>query len=326
MPKVLFGDQGEEQPRSPASPPVPVTLFGTPKAMLPKSTAPKVIVGGVPRERIQCSTDELSALDPKASARVLANALRLINTLNLDDAHFDDVVRFGAELQTEHGAITEAELAIANHPSIQQAQTAFADVLAIFESLDPDVLFADRTPSLIETLGQWIAPKPPAAMIFRENYVRLLKRIGELKTHGLVLANAADSLGALKPRYAALADRLAAATLAANFIVGRLRESLAEGPLQAHYSAQIDSLELRCASLLSTCTTLEMGRLTHDVLRRNLSALANASNSVLEENLPAFNTAYTAALTSRQPSGNALTSVRGIYKKLFTLLKERSHE
>ena len=86
MPKVLFGDQGEDQPRSPASPPVPVALFGTPKAMLPKSTAPKVIVGGVPRERMKCGTDELSALDPKASARVLANALRLINTLKLDDA------------------------------------------------------------------------------------------------------------------------------------------------------------------------------------------------------------------------------------------------
>ncbi|MEO8002279.1 MAG: hypothetical protein ABI644_10415 [Arenimonas sp.] len=310
----------------PEKPNTPKVLFGTPKALLPISTEPKVIADGVLRERIRCTVMELSALDPRANSATVARALQLVNMLNLDDAHFDDVVRFGGELQAEHGAITEIELAIANHKSIQEAQVIFSEVLALFESLNPDVLFKVRKPSLIQVLRQWFTRKTVADIVFSENYARLLNRIDELKVHESALTEAASRLAALKPRYQVLAERIASAILAANFIVDKFRKEPVTGSLQSHYTSQIDALEQRATSLLSTRATLEMGLLTHAVLSQNLHALANTSNGMLEENLPAFNTAYTAALTSRQPSGSKLTALKGMYKKMFVLLKERKHE
>ncbi len=326
-PKVLFGGNagtgraGTPQPEPAASAPAPVVPFGTPKALMPRSTAPKVLAGGVLRERLRCSTADLRALDPKAGPAVLAQALRMINALNVDDAHFEDVVRFGAELQAEHGAITDVELALAQHASIQQAQGIHADLLATFEQLDPEALFGSARPSLLKAIGRWAARKPPARIVFNENYARLLQRMAELEPHERELAQAADRLAALKPRYAALTERIAGATLAANFIVGTFTQNPVAGPLQAHYAAQIEALESRAASLLATRATLEMGLRTHELLGRNLRALAGIRSRMLEEELPAFNAACTAALTSPQPSASALLALRGLYGKLIHTLK-----
>ena len=323
QPKVLFtGTAAGDTQSRPAQAPAPVVLFGGAAAPALASNGPKVVAGGVLRQRIPCSAVLLGALDPAASPAVLAKALRMVAGVNLDDSHFGDIAYFGAQLQAEHGAMAEVELAIANHASIQQAQGALADILAIFRRLDPAMLFPTRAPSFFEALRQRLMPPKRAGnLLFNEDYLQLRQRIGALKAHGDALDEAAGQLTALAPRYAALVDDLAAAVLAARFIVAHVHEIPAEHPLQAHYAAQASALETRVSSLLATRATLEMGHLTHRLLDQSLRALTSTTHGVVDEELPAFHTACTAALTSRHLSPEALAALQGVYERIIRTLK-----
>ena len=113
-PRVLF----EENAASPvAAPPVraggPAVLFGVPRAPAPKSDRPRVLASGEIRSRIPCDATALREIDATVPASVLTHALRVVEGINVDDHYFDDVVRFGAGLQAEHGRLAERELAVA---------------------------------------------------------------------------------------------------------------------------------------------------------------------------------------------------------------------
>lgn len=295
-------------PQTPARRSAPAVPFGAPKPQPPKDQRPKVIGAGTLRRRIPCSIADLQGLDAAVAPAIARQALYLIERTNLDDEHFDDVLRFGAELQAEHGAVAEAELTLANDAFFQQGQTALARMIQLFGDLDPQRVFAERQPALIDKLKSMIDPPRPPNDIFGERYPSLLSLAQELKTLEPQLLRHAQRVTALGARYRALTERIASHVLAATFLVRYLRDHPVTDGRQAHYATQADVLETRATSLLATRATIEMGSLNNQVLQESAQILIAAGRGMLEEDLPAFHTAYTAALTAAAQSRTAVTS------------------
>lgn len=279
-----------------AKPGGPKVLFGSPTPPTPKGNAVKVLFGGEIRRRIPCTVAELQKLDASATKAFLDRALRIVEGVNLDDRHFDDVVRYGADLQAEHGALMESELALAQDEALVSGQTLSARALALFEKLDPDTVFAIKGKSFIEAIQSLAVPARSAERVFGEQYPKLLSLVEELKKQEPRLIEAANKLAALSPRYTSLIERIAGYVLAARFIAGYVRTKEWNEGERAHYASQADALETRAASLLATQVTLEAGRLTHEMLQAGAQSLVDAGRGLSEENLPAYQTAFAAAI------------------------------
>lgn len=314
--RVLFPGSGAE-PRAaePAAErqPRPAVPFGAPRRPPPKDQRPKVIAGGSVRRRIPYSDDALRQIDASATQPVIAEAQRIIDITNLDDAYFDDALRFGAELQSEHAAIAEAELVLANAEPFRQGQLALTHMLQLLGTLDPQRLFAQRQASVAGRFKALLDPTRPPGEIFAVEYPKLVALTQELRAlepQLVALARQAQELGS---RYGVLHVRLASHLLAASFLIRYIREHPEPGGNEDHYASQADVLETRLASLVATRVTVEMGRLNNEVLQQNVHTLIAAGRGMLEEDLPAFSTSYTAALNTSTQSSKAFGS-SGVYQ------------
>ena len=295
----------------------PSVLFGTAQELLPKSTTPKVLADGVLRQRIPCRIDDLQAQNPSTKIDILTSALRIIHSVNLDDPHFEDIVRFGEDLQVEHGQMSGTELNIANNEQIAHGQETLNRVLKIIKQLDPEKVFDHEQPSTLKKLAGLIAPKASPSKVFGEYYPQLLTCVEQLKQHEHTLMTASTALSTIKPRYTQLMNETMGYIIAADFMANYIRRNPMGKAPQEHYNAQANALEHRATSLLNTQTTLTIGHHTHDVLAEHLNMLKVTINNVLHEDLPLFYTAYTTALTAKQPNTSAFASLRRIYLKLI---------
>lgn len=303
-------------------------LFGSPAPPTPKGAGPRILFDGEVRRRIACTVEELRKLDASASKTSLDHALSIVAGVNLDDRYFDDVVRFGAGLQAEHGALMESELALAQDKALVAGQTVGANMLALFEELNPDTVFAVKGKGFIEVVKSIAVSARSAEEIFAEKYPNILLLVQELKKLEPELARATDGLAALSPRYATLIERIAGYVLAANFIVGHVRGKEWNEADRVHYASQADALETRAASLLATRVTLEAGRITHEMLQASAQALVNSGRGLLEENLPAYQTAFAMAITKArlEPGSHDagwLRALREIHARILKKLKPR---
>lgn len=308
-----------------AGPGGPKVLFGSPTLPKPKGSDVKVLFGGEIRRRIPCTVAELQKLDASATKASLDRALRIVEGVNLDDRQFDDVVRYGADLQAEHGALMESELALAQDEALVSGQTLSAKALALFEELDPDTVFAVKGNRFLEAIKSLAVPARSAEKVFGEQYPKILSLVEELKKQEPRLIEAANKLAALSPRYTSLIERIAGYMLAARFIAGYVRAKEWNEGERAHYASQADALETRVASLLATQVTLEAGRLTHEMLQAGAQSLVDAGRALSEENLPAYQTAYAAALAkARQGAMSRDTSwlepLRDIHARILRKL------
>lgn len=329
-PRVLF--PADTAPVSQAAPDAgarrsPGVMFGSPQPPSPKGERPKVIADGVIRRRIACSAADLQPLDPAATPAVVKQALRFVAAINLDDAHYDDVLRFGAELQAEHGAIAEQELAFANAAALHQGQATLAQMIQRLGILDPETIFASRRSRFGAALRVLLEPARPPREVFAATYPELLSLAQGLRALEPPLVELLDGLRGLERRYAALVDGIAGRVLAANFVARFVRENPVADGRQGHYLSQADALETRATSLLATRATVELGRLTNETLRGNAQTLIEAGRGMLEEDLPAFHTVYTAALlaAARPPAGDPesgwLLPVRDVHARIMRKLK-----
>lgn len=329
-PRVLFPADTPVQPsRVPdiAEQRGPGIPFGTPRPPAPKGGPPKVIGDGAVRRRIPCGLDDLLTLDPTVSPAAARQALRIVAGTNLDDAHYDDVLRFGADLQAEHGAIAEQELALASTPALHQCQALLARVVGLLGDLDPERLFNVRRGRLADTIRVFLEPARTPREVFAATYPELLASARELKGLEPALLALFAGLSGLGRRYAVLAERIASHILAASFIAQYARVTFADDAQQGHYLSQADALTTRISSLLGTQATVEMGRLTNEALRGNVQALIDAGRGMLEEDLPAFHTVYTAALSAASGESSATAEsgwfqpVRDVHARLMHKLK-----
>lgn len=324
--RVLFPAGTAQQP--PAAPDagaarVPGVLFGSPQPPTLKGEGPKVIASGAIRRRIPCSAADLQRLDPTATAAVVGRALRIVEGMNLDDAHFEDVLRFGSDFQAEHGAIAERALALANDPALQQGQEALVSMVRLFGLLDPERVFASGRPGLADTLKGLLEPPRPPRELFAATYPELLALAQRLQGLEPQLVALLGGLRDLARRYSTVASGIVSYVLAARFIVHFVREYLVTDGRQEHYRSQVEALETRTTSLLTTRATVEVGCLTNDVLCGNVQTLIDAGRGMLEEDLPAFHTAYTAALTATVATADAswLQPARDVHARVIQRLK-----
>ncbi|TDR27745.1 hypothetical protein [Hydromonas duriensis] len=307
----------------------PKIPFGEPSIIPAKSKAPKILAGGIQRQRISCDISDLKKIDPTAHIAKLLNALQLINSINLDDPYFEDIVYFGAALQKEHGVITETELAVANQSTLSKTQDILTSILKTLTQLNPEQVFLDKKESIVKNLSKLIFLKPSARQVFDKYYPILLEQLECLKTSMALLRQDSLRLKELKSRYQSLPEEIAVHLIAANFIIQYLTQ-LNQGNLKEHYIAQLNTLDTRTSSLLSTQASVEMALLTNEVLSNNLNCVLATAQALIDEDLPAFYSAYTAALTITQQKTSTtqatLEPLHRIYLNLIQKLQGENNE
>ena len=321
QPKVIF-PQYKSTALAPDAKPAsdaiaqPNVLFGQAHVLSPKSSTPKIINQGVLRQRMPCTLEALKTIQPSADEAVLTAALHIVNSVNLNDAYIEDVVLFGEHLQIAHNEITEQTLAIANDRNQGETQDLLLQALRTIQHLNPDEAFTRPSTSLLSALKQRISPKPAPQVLFDAHYPQLLTLTEQLKNKGYLLTQKMSALNALKLRYSPLSKSIDAHVIAAQYMINQLRNAQSHTPINP--LVQMDVLTQRLNSLLTTQTTLALGIHTHDVLASHMQALNATLHNVLHEDLPAFHTAYVAALSSANTT--TLLPLQHSYQKLFNTL------
>lgn len=323
-PRVLFGDDHPRAgPVKATLPGGPAILFGEPKAPPPKGTVPRIIGVGELRRRLPCSKADLTAIDPVATSPVVSRALAVVQGINLDDHHFDDVIRFGASLQAEHGRLAEGELALVGDDVLARANGLAAELISHLEALDPEQVFAVEG-GLASTF-KFLASGQEPGKRFERLYPLVRSLAQDLQALAPAIGAVADRLRAISARYRALDRDLSAHILAGRFLVryvGALE--LPDRERQAHFVAQAEAVETRLASLLATGASIEVGRRTLVATARTVDALSWSSEALLREELPAWHTAYSAALAAARSSttgGATLSVLRGMHLRILEKLR-----
>lgn len=301
----------------------PAILFGTPQAPAARSDRPKILAAGKPRNRIPCTLKDLQALDESAPAPVLAEALQAVNGVNLDDHYFDDVVRFGAALQAEHGKLTEAELDLVSDNALTVVKSDYLELVERLEKLDPQKVFASR-PGRLGPIQQFFQGGL-SERDFAVEYSRIKALSQTLEAAMPVVVEHAEALGRLSRRYANLAQSIQAHVLACRFIVNYIDTSIREDrDLTTHYQSQRDALVNRETSLSATCSTLEVGQQTLKVLARSTDEFGLFGTNFTHEELPAWYAAFSAALLARRVKSQdpgIFEAVRNAHQQLLAKLK-----
>lgn len=324
-PKVLFGEDNASVVVSPSNSAVaPKVLFGSAQPPRPKGDGPRILASGEVRRRIPCSAESLLEVDRVAPASVVEQALRVVAAANLDDHHFDDVVRFGAALQSEHGRLAEDELNLVGHEALVTAKRLGAELLQCLDDLDPERVFSVRG-GMLQAIRALSARRDPAAN-FTNLYPRVQALAQELGTLEAEIHAVARRLRAIAKRYAALDRSLAAHILAGRFLIHHVGSlQLADPERQAHFTSQADAIETRVASLAATKAMIDVNRRTLDVAAGNVDGLAAMGQGFLNEDLPAWHTAYAAALlavrNSAEPRAGLLSSLNTIHARILRKLK-----
>ncbi|ESQ83049.1 hypothetical protein AEAC466_14395 [Asticcacaulis sp. AC466] len=277
----------------------PAILFGTPKAPAVKSDRPKILAAGKARTRLPCSVQALKALDEGASPGVLAEALEAVNGVNLDDHHFDDVVRFGAGLQTEHGKLAEAELDLVSDDALTSIKATYLELIDRLEKLDPRRVFTQSAGPFYKVQQFFQGGSPERS--FEVEYSKIKALSESLEGSMPVINRFVETLARLGRRYAVLSQSVKAHVLACRFIVTYIDTSIREDrDLTAHYQSQRDALVNREASLFATGATLQIGQQTLSVLSRSIDELGLSGQNFTREELPAWYGAFSAALLAKR--------------------------
>ncbi|EJB05489.1 hypothetical protein Rleg9DRAFT_4373 [Rhizobium leguminosarum bv. trifolii WSM597] len=329
LPKVLFPEGASPDAAEPSRQfTQPKVLFGSPRPPTPKGDKPRVLGAGEVRRRIPCSVETLRKIDAGAAVPVAAAALRIVDGTNLDDHYFDDVVRFGARLQTEHGRLAESELALADNEALARGRRLGAELLQRLVDLDPDRVFAVRG-GVLKAIKALAAPRDPDSL-FLQLYPDVQALAKELDALAPEIVAVAKRLRAVGKAYAALDRDLAAHILAARFLVDYVGGiQFSDRERQAHYTSQAEAIETRIASLSATKATIEMSMHTVAGLARHVDALGHAGDGLLREELPAWHAAYSAALTAaRSAQSSAQAGTRSLLRDIHARIlgKLRSEE
>lgn len=163
------------------------------------------------------------------------------------------------------------------------------------------------------------APRDPDTLFF-QLYPGIQASARELDALAPDIVAVAKRLRAVGKAYAALDRDLCAHILAGRFLVDYAGGvQLADRERQAHYASQADAIETRVASLSATKATIEMSMRTVAGMARHVDALGHAAEGLLNEELPAWHAAYSAALTAaRTPQPPAQVSARSLLRDIHT--------
>ena len=300
----------------------PAILFGTPQAPSAASDQPKIVAAGETRRRIPCSLAQLEVLDPTAVPDVVAQALQAVNGVNLDDHYFEDVVRFGANLQAEHGRLAEAQLDIVSNYALASARANYLELVERLERLDPERVFGIHTGPLA-TVKRFFQGDL-AESDFEQEYARIKRLAKSVQTAMPAVEAAVQGLKRLARRHTTLMQSLKAHVLACRFIGVHIDATVAgDESLNAHYQSQRTALESRELSLSATCATVEMGRQSLKVLAQSLDDFGLLGVDFTHEELPAWYAAFSTALLARRmrsdepgPFERALTAHQQLLSKL----------
>lgn len=328
-PRIIFGPAGEDRAPKPGEPARgPRVPFGTARLPTPKGSAPRVLPGSEIRRRVPCTAQDLLALDPAAGAALVDAALRMVAAVNLDDHQFEDVLRFGEAAQAEHGRLAEDQLALVGDAAIQQAQAHVGAILELLRALDPETVFATRR-GWLDAIAAFARQQHDPRRMLDDGYAELCTQAAELQSLLPAVLAVVEALRSLRARLATLDRRLSAYGLAARFLIGHARSAaLPDVGQRQHYGAQADVLETRAASLAATKATLDVGRLTLDTLADGVDRLARSGESVLNEDLPAWHTAFAAAIVAAQAQApgdlqSRVAQLRAIHDRLVETLTLR---
>lgn len=277
----------------------PVILFGTPQAPAAKSDRPKIVMAGEMRNRIPCGLIHLEALDPTATPEVLSEALQAVNSVNLDDHYFEDVVRFGADLQAEHGRLAEAQLDLVSDHALASAKADYLELVDRLEKLDPRLVFDGGAGPMAKVKRFFRGGLAEAD--FEQEYARIKRLAQRIEYATPAVETAVQALRRLSRRYTSLSQSLSAHVLACRFIVSHVDSATGGNPdLNAHYQSQRTALESREVSLSATRATVEVGRQTLAVLADGLDDFGLSSVDFTREELPAWYAAFSTALLARR--------------------------
>jgi hypothetical protein len=301
-------------------------LFGTPTAPTPNSSDPRILFGGEVRMRLPCTREDLQALDAAATRNVIDKAIAIVASVNLDDRHYDDVVRFGAQLQAEHGALMEQELALTQDQALVQGQVLNTKMLSAIEAADPDVLFTSKAKGIRAALKAFGFGTSDPETVFNAHYGKITALAQDLKVLDPELSATSKKLKLLSPKFDRLITHIQAHILGANFIINYARSNFSTRHDAAHYLSQADTLESRIASLLTSRLSLEAGRVTHNLMADATHAILQAGRELVEESLPAFHTSFVAAiahikLSNANPDPKLLHQLRCTYINILNTLK-----
>jgi hypothetical protein len=301
----------------------PSVLFGSPRPPTAKGDTPRVLAAGEVRQRIPCTETQLLELEPAAPASVLSQAIRIVDGTNLDDHHFDDVIRFGAPLQAEHGRLAEEELALVDNEALAKGKRLGAELLQHLADLDPEDVFALRS-GVRQAIRVLATGGRDPGELFSRLYPRIRALAKELDSLAPDIAAVVERLRGIGARYVTLDRNLAAHVLAGRYLVRHVgTRQFPDRERQAHFASQADAIETRVASLMATQATAQVGRRTLEVVARNVDALAGFGEGLLREELPAWHTAYSAALMAARSSNGGpetVSSLRDIHARILARL------
>ncbi len=272
-------------------------LFGEAVPTPASPDGPKILFGATPRTRIPCSLAELRTLDPSAGDHTLEQALQVVNRVNLDDMYFEDVMKFGAGLQSIHADLTEQDLALARTSALPRAQKLQADILAELQRLDPAKVFG-LNENWLQKLWRRLAGGPNVAQVFSRHYpqvVALAKALSELEPE---LTGQHRALKALARQYEALAREISGYILAVRYITGYIDGDEITADKKALYTSHIGAITDRQDSLRITLVTLQSGQMNLDLTLENTERMIGAGRRLLDQSLPTFQTAYSVAISA----------------------------
>lgn len=320
-PRVLF-KEGIQTPLADVAeaPAGPAVLFGSPRPPTAKGDRPRVLAAGEVRQRIPCTETQLLELEPAAPVSVLSRALRIVDGTNLDDHHFDDVIRFGASLQAEHGRLAEDELALVENEVLAKGRRLGAELLQHLADLDPEAVFSVRS-GVRQAIRVLTTGGRDPSELFSRLHPRIIALANELDALAPDIAVVAERLRRIGARYVMLDRNLAAHILAGRYLVRHVAtRQLPDRERQAHFASQAEAIETRVASLMATQATIEVGQRTLEAVARNVDALAGFGDGLLREELPAWHTAYSAALMAARSSNGGpatVSSLRDIHARIL---------
>ncbi len=290
-----------------------------------KTAGSKILFGAKPRTRIPCTLPELKALEAEASNGVLKQAMKVVERVNLDDMYFEDVIKFGAELQAEHAEITERDLELARESALPEAHRLHVEILAKLRDLNPSKVFGLNENMLQRLWRRLFGGGLTVAQVFAQHYPQVEALATALDALEPTLADQLSGLAALSQRYDQLNVEISGYILAVRYIYGYIYGDEMPPEKRALYISHIDAIMDRQDSLRITQVTLTSGQLNTALSIKNMERLMAAGRRLLDQNLPSFQTAYSVAIAAkRRAAGQDKSWLRGLrdsYNQISDTLK-----
>ena len=269
------------------------------------------VIAGVRRQRIAITTRELQALASGASPAVCSAAVRLLNGVVVQKLTERKAVLWGHEVQKAYGDQVTGTLALAQDPLVEQARSHVARMLEILGAIDLMAVCGHDNAGLVARVFKPMNGKidtPAELGRALDELVLLLDRMSAAIAR---LVGHADQLRRHAAAMARMADEVAAAALAADFLS---RHVAASDPHVAQRFAE------RAMGL--TATLAQVGQ-TDAVRRIQIEQplqLIGAIQNVALVSLPGFIAGLAALLTLAKTQGASPTEARDMSYQLRDVL------